>query len=400
MTAALLAIPGVAFAIEPQDVLVFSKGPLTLRPELGLAEMYNDNIFYRDKDTLQDFISVISPGLRLDLGKPQHNYLSLGYTMDQLFYADHSELETAQHSIDLRSRFELQRIRLEGSDRVQFLSSPLGGVVERVVDTNGVVTVVSRNIDRTSWDDNYTLTYDLGEKTAVYLRGYHSTVDYQQRIGLYDIETFSGTGGFSYRAFPKTALFGEIYYGQTSTEPNHPALPRNPSLNFIGGYIGARGNFTEKLSGMAKIGYESREFGDGTEAPSDPVVDLSLTQRFSEKQSLSLSYSRLNTASIQYNRQTYTADVIGLQFVQILGSTGKWRATVGGSYTLYQYEASGQTSISTQYDYVRASASLGYQIQRWLMSSIGYEYERVAGDSRAVIDYTVNRVSLRLAIGY
>ena len=387
-------------ALEPEDFLVFRTGPFSLRPQLALSEQYNDNLFYQEKDTVQDFITIVSPGLKLELGKQTHNFISLAYTMDQLFYIDNPDLETTQHLIELRNHLEWQKLMLEGSDRIQFLSNPLGGVVERVVDTNGVVTVLGNNIDRTVWDDAYTLTYLLGEKAGIYVRGNHNSVDYRQRVGLYDLETLSGTGGFSYRAFAKTAFFGEVYYGQTATDPNSPFLPSNPDLNFIGGYVGVRGNFTPKLSGMAKLGYESREFGDGTSAPSEPVVDLSLTQQFSERTALTLSYSRLNTVSVQYSRQTYTADSIGLQLSQIFGATGKWRASVGGSYVMYQYEVTGPSSNNTQYDYLRGSANLSYQIQKWLTSSVGYDFERVSGDSRAVIDYTVNRVSLRLAIGY
>ena len=37
-------------ALEASDVLVFSKGPLSLRPQFGLTEQFDDNIFYEDTD--------------------------------------------------------------------------------------------------------------------------------------------------------------------------------------------------------------------------------------------------------------------------------------------------------------------------------------------------------------
>ena len=44
---------------------------------------------------------------------------------------------------------------------------------------------------------------------------------------------------------------------------------------------------------------------------------------------------------------------------------------------------------------------MAYQIQRWLTANAGYEYEWVNGQSLSTaIDYNVNRVTLRLAIGY
>jgi hypothetical protein len=389
-----------ARGLEPEDVLFFKTGPFSLRPQMSVSEVYNDNIFYQAEDPVEDLTTILSPGLKLQLGRPEHNYISLTYTFDQLFYVDNSELNAPQHTVELANQFELQRLKLVGTDRFQLLTSPLGGVVEQVIGPGGVATTLGRNVERTSFDDNYTLSYDLGEKTGVYLRGAHTSSDYEQGIALYDIETFSGTGGFGYRAFPKTVFFGEVYYGQTTTDPNDVSLPSNPRLDFVGGYVGVRGNFTAKLSGMVKAGYESRQFADDSGGSSDPVVDAGLIQKFSEKQWLSLSYTRLSNVSIQYSRQNYTTDTISLNFSQILGPSRKWRVNLGGSYALYAYEQTGTSSGSVEYNYARASFSLGYQVQRWLTALVGYDFEHVMGDSSAVIDYDVNRVTLRLAIGY
>jgi hypothetical protein len=260
--------------------------------------------------------------------------------------------------------------------------------------------IIGQNVDRTSIDDSYTLSYDLGDKTSIYARGTHILTDYEDGVPLYDIETWTATGGFAYRAFPKTVFFGELYYGQTFTNPNEPTLPINPRLDFLGGYLGARGNFTEKLSGTVKVGYESRQFADGTSAPSDPVVDLSLTQRFTEKTALSLTYSRQNNVSVQFSRQTYTADIVGLQFSQYFGPSRKWQATAAASYALYGYEVAGTTSSTVRYDYFQGSLNLAYQIQKWLTANLAYNYDQVIGESQSQIDYTVNRVTLRLAIGF
>jgi hypothetical protein len=396
----LILVGSQVLAVEPEDVLFYKAGPLTLRPQFSLSEMYNDNIFYQHSDAVEDFVTTISPGLKLQLGRPEHNYLSLGYTLDELFYANNPDLDTPQHTLEIKDQFVWQRLKLIGVDHFQYLNSPLGGVVERIIGTNGLPVVVGQNVARTSIDDSYTLSYDLGDKTSIYGRGTHTMVDYQEGVPLYDIETWIATVGFAYRAFPKTIFFGELYCGQTFTGPNEATLPKNPRLDFLGGYVGARGSFTEKLSGTVKVGYETRTFSDGTSAPSDPVVDLALTQQFSEKRALTLTYSRQENVSIQYSRETYTADVIGLQFTQLLGTSRKWQVGANVSYTLFGYQVVGTSNTSTEYDYFRGSLSLAYQLQRWMTASLGYEYEQVIGNTQSAIDYTVNRVSLRLAIGF
>lgn len=397
---ALLSSGWTTVALEPEDVLFFKTGPLSLRPQFSLGETYSDNIFYQETDPVEDFITVVSPGVKLQLGRPDHNYVELNYQYDHLFYIENSDLNTGQHTFNLTDELALERLKLRGADRIQLLSNPLGGVVEQIIDPNGNAIIVRGNVDRFSVSDSYTLSYDLSEKTAVYVRGDHSMVDYEQSVLLYDMRKLTGTGGFAFQVFPKTAVFGEVYYGQTRTEPNNPLQPGNPRLDAVGGYIGARGDFTPKLTGMAKVGYERREFTDDSSAPSDPVADLSLAYVFSPKRSLALTYSHQNFVSVQYSRQTYTADTVGLNFNQMLGTSGKWQATLGGSYSLYGYERGGGVSQSVDYNYIRASFSLAYKIQRWLTAICGYDFEKVMGDTGQVIEYDVNRVNLRLTVGF
>src|SRR5262249_54218134 len=75
LIASLANVGQKALGLEAQDVLYFRAGPLTLRPQVGISEVYNDNVFYLAKSPVSDFITAISPGLKLQLGRPQENYL-------------------------------------------------------------------------------------------------------------------------------------------------------------------------------------------------------------------------------------------------------------------------------------------------------------------------------------
>jgi hypothetical protein len=377
-------------ALEAHEVLFLRAGPFSAMPQFGVTEIFNDNIFYYTDRRVSDFITVISPGVKLQLGRPERNTIGLAYTYDRLFYLDNHGLNTGQHLFDLRTQLEGQRLKLEGSDRIQFLSSPLGGI-ERVI--------VGSNVDRTVHDHAYTLSYQISEKTQAYMRGTYYSSDYQAGITLYDIDTVTGTAGFAYRAFPKTYLFGEGHYGWTGTTPNHPLRPSNPDLTFVGGFVGARGNFTEKLTGTVKAGYESREFDDGTSVPNSPIANAALTYRFSDNTRLTLGYSRLSNVSVQYGRRTYNADSLELRLAQALGSSRKWQATLSGNYSFYEYESSASAS-ALEYDHLRASFNLAYRVQPWLTTSLQYDFESVMSEMRGVIDYDVNRVTLRVAIGF
>jgi hypothetical protein len=426
----LVSVSRQVEAIEPSDLLIFSKDPVSVRPQLSLNETYNDNIFYQPK-AKADFITTITPGLDLQIGKTARNYLALNYRFAQHFYADRSNLNSGEHTLEFRNRFQAQRFSLIGNDQVQFLSSPIGivdevrstpftsgpgsvgaapgtvptpaptPVPETVSPARGaevVAAVGERNVERTVQFHSYTAGYNMTEKTSVYLQGLYSETDYEKGIGLYDLNTFRVVPGFAFHIVPKLSLFGEVYYGQTATTPNFAAV-KNPHSDFIGGFIGARGKFTEKLTGVVKVGYEERWFSDDSSAPSSPVADLTVDYRFSEKTSVSLNYARVHDISVQFARESYTADNITLQLQQALGTTGKWFASAGGEFGHYDYESLAGSGNRT-YDRYSANLNLAYRLQVWLTANLGYSFESINSDSGGLSDYDVNRVALSLAIGY
>ncbi|MBI4327219.1 MAG: outer membrane beta-barrel protein [Chloroflexi bacterium] len=376
-------------ALEASDLLIFSRDPVILRPQLDLSETYNDNVFFQHTNPVGDLVSTISPGLNIQIGKLEGNSFAVDYMFDNVFYAQKTEQNAQQHRLALRNKFALERLSIEGADQIEFLSSVLGG---------GISSLGLR-VDRSVYDDNYTIRYEISPKTSVYIQGAHSAIDYQETIGLYDYNTLRGVAGFAYQGLPKTSFFGELYYGQTGTDPNGTLTIKPPHAEFIGGFLGARGSFTEKLSGTVKAGYEIREFSDGTPAPSLPVVEASVTQRLSEKTVLSLQYARRGYVSVQVLKQSYTADTADLSLVQWVGTTGKLRANLGAGYNLYQYERVGLSPERTD-DSLTAYLNLTYDLRLWLKAYMGYYFESFRSDLPGVIDYDVNRVTLGLSIGY
>ena len=398
--AALVVLCQDVGAIEASDLLLFSWEPVTLKPQLALAEVYNDNLFSHPTRKQADLTTVISPGLIVLVGKRTDDHLSLSYTFNQYFYADRTDLDTSEHLIEFSNHLEGKRIGLRGTDRVQFLSSPVG-TETKVLDPQAVdrpFVVTEANIERLTLYDNYTLSYRTTEKTSVYAQGLHSTIDYEEGVRLTDITTYSVTGGFGFQAFPKTVVFGETYYGTTSSEPNTPAL-KLPDVTFFGGALGARGNFTPKLAGIIRAGYETRELEDGTSLPGAPIVNLGLTYQYSPKTTFSLNYIRRQDVSIYFEQQSYVSDVVSVSATQALGSKGKWRATLGGYYGLYDYTRTA-TLLERNYDVYVAYFTLAYQIQLWLTASLSYDRTSVLGGSREITAYDVNRVTLRLSVGY
>src|SRR5438552_355690 len=326
-----------AWAVDASDLLVYSIGPVRVRPHAAVAEQYNDNIFYRSSHTNSvsqfpvesDFITTISPGVSVQLGRREANHFILDYTLDKSWYLDHQDEGHLDHTVSFNTFLEGNRLSLTGSDHVQYLSGILGGGQN-----------LGARVNRYYFADDYRLDYRLGERTSVYADGSFNATDYQKGVPLYDDNVIRGTAGFSFKATEKTSAFGEFYYGQEATDPNDVSLAKGPHADFFGGFVGARGDFTSRLKGSVKAGYESRQYSDGTPASSSPVVEATLDQRFSDRTLASLTYPRRNSLSVQAARHAYTSDAVGAQIRQVLSSDGKFVAVVAGNFENDDYERS------------------------------------------------------------
>jgi hypothetical protein len=388
-----LSSAGAAVAFEPSEFLLIQKGPMALKPQLELLQAYSDNITYRKNDTESDLITTVSPGLSVQLGSRTFNYIDLTYFFDRVQYWENEGLSANQHRVNLAMHFEKSRFLLEGLDEFKKLTSPLGGGI----------SVGGSSVDRYVWMDLYKLTYDLSSKTAPYFEIFHSRTDYDSEFLLYDSFTLTGTLGFEYKAFSRTSFFGEVYYGFTDTDKNFDIQGDYPTANFVGAFVGARGAFTEKMIGSVKAGYEHRMYSNDSDSTGAPVVAVSLTERFSEHSTLSLTYARTQSESAQFVGSTYVNDLVGINYLQHIAEEGRLRGNVVVSYSSAKYEegspASG-TSGSRQDHLLSAGLTITYDIKLWWRAFGGYTFEFLDSSAPAIQNYRVNRVTLGMQLGY
>jgi len=392
-----LAAAGVATgimparAIQPSDMLAYSIGPLMVRPQFDITETFNSNLFYRPDHEIGDFITGISPGIHLYLGKPEHNLISLNYQFERLIHADQSQLDGNNHAFTIQTQLQGPHWLLSGQDKIQLLSNRVLGA-----ELNFVQSLVDYNM----YSDNYRLTYNLGEKTSVYLAGAFDAIDYEKGTSVLDYNNLAVTTGFAYAALPKTTFFGEIYYGQTATDPNMPTMPKYAHSDFLGGFLGAKGDFTAKVSAQLKVGYESRQFSDNTPSDGNLVVAASLDYRYSEKSSATLSAVRRSGVSVQSGNAAYVLNNVSVQLKQAIGSRDKWMASLTASYDAYNYQ--GNVFANRTDTLYRVSVGLNYLVQVWLTAGVGYELDKFKtnGTSSGISDYDVHLVTVKLAVGY
>src|SRR5437773_8768967 len=85
IAAGLFAAGARALALDASDVLVYSLGPVRVRPRVAVSGRYDDNIFFQGNKSLpgvsaeEDFITTVSPSVNFQLGRLQGNHFLVNY---------------------------------------------------------------------------------------------------------------------------------------------------------------------------------------------------------------------------------------------------------------------------------------------------------------------------------
>jgi hypothetical protein len=390
----LTASTSVVSALEASDVMVYSIGPVSIRPHVGAYTEFNDNIFYRQTDLKGDLIVDFAPGLKLQVGenKRSENHIFIDYRMDQLWYLDESELDALQHRGIFNARYSTGRTTIEGNDNIASISTPLGGGF----------SVTGQKVERLVQYDLYRLSYKLGERAGIYGEVYHSLTDFEKGIYLFDQRTLQGTFGFDWEYSADTFIFGEVFYGDTSLARNDPGS-QPPGQTYVGAFIGGRGNFTPRLIGTAKAGYQYNWFEEvgGVSTPSTdaPVVQMSLLYKATERITLEFMYNREQRISVEFVRSPFMSDEISGKMSAIFGSSGRLLATAGGRVAFHEYEPTptfpSQSSILWTLD-----PSVSWYFETWLSVKLQYEFNHFESNLPGVVDYNQNRVILGVEAGF
>ncbi len=478
-------------ALDAEDVLNYRWGKLTVKPQLDITSVFTDNVFYGNNSILaalpaspteylstnavavsiggtnnfilrgpgpdsgtlvtnglpvisrsaeHDVLMTISPGARFAYGYSDANHFSLEYTFDKIFYTEHPQYNTDQQSFLFDTSLAASHWKLKGSDQMRFLSSFLGG---------GYFSTAAQQVNRREWVDDYRFDYEISPKTYAYVEGNHYNQDYDKGLNIYDADTLRGSLGGGYNLSDLVSVFLEGYYGQTAVAPNIDTQPKGPHSTVIGGFVGLKGDFTARITGSVKVGYETRMFpesaGGGSSSASSPAVEVKLTYAPSLKTQLSLSYSRRTDVSQQFVRQALTYDNIGLTALQTIGTSGRWFVQFAANYTSTETGdlqsqffvrdlnasgvpnnfvevpdyATGNVYLVEQYKAVTGNIgrtdtqitigpTLVYQPRPWLQASLGYQFTHFSSSYRdaqyasthPLIPYDANEVTLRVSIGF
>ncbi len=392
-------------ALEPMDLLSYSYGHLTFRPRASVNEVYSDNIYYRENgpNKVGDLLNTFGAGLGVTFGRrPEldafnilggssgRNYLALDYGYSKSMYLSYSDLDGDQHSLATSAHWQANRISLTAQDQYETSASVIGGGINS-----------GNKTERASFNDSFRLNYALMPKTGVYLTGSRMLTDYAQGTPLLDTAAYKGAMGVTWNVRPKIAVFGEAYYALSSVDPNRSTDTNGPSLTSVGGSVGAQGVIGQRLMAIVRLGYETHEFSDRTPVDDTPVASVQFSYKIDDKTRAMLTYSRTVSVSCQLPGQAALYDEFSWRLSRTIGASGRWTTSVGGNFQMGDFGSSGLYA-GRQDSWWHANCSVNYLIRLWMMSSLSYEYEDFTSNARAkgIFDYSANRVTIRLSVGY
>ncbi len=380
---ALTLLSGAAGAQEPArgetvtnrsrpelDPLGLRSGGMFFYPQLGIAELYDSNIFSVDTGEIDDYITLISPGLQLRSDWNNHE-LNLFATSDIGYYADNDSENYVDYALGGDGRIDATR---DTSLDWAFFHAQLHEDRGAVDDAGGAepneYTVLSPEIsltqsfgrisvkaggglqrfdfddssvenhddrDRDEWEGTLRLGYEIVPGYEAFIRGAYFTRSYEDTVDDNGFER-SSTG---YEAVAGTALditgvtTGEVFAGYRLQNPDDAAF---------GDIAGAQygGNITWNPSGLTTVnGFVERTIEETTLTGSPGF--------FATHSGLSVDHELLRNLLLGVNLD-YT-----VRAYEEIGRDDKdLEAGLYGKYMMNR-----NLYISANYDYTRRNSNVG-----------------------------------------
>ena len=340
--------------------------PIKFHPHLDLQSSYDDNVQISSTNQQADFSFLISPGLQLEYGKPDHNYVSLDYTLGIQEFVRLTNLNAVNNDVVLQSLFNFDRIKLQinhtySDDTTEDFEA--GTRIEQ-----------QRNLTSASAEYNLNQYFSVGAL-------YHQELLHFPTPGQIDSEQYKPGVAIYYHVSPKTDVFGEFDYGVTDVSQGQNQQSESVSL-------GLRGKVTSKITGTIGVGYEHTDFS-GTDPSIDTVIaTVSLHGDFTKHTFADLTVTRqVNPSSATNASTSVTTTRVDFQINQKIYRE-KFLVYAGGAYENDEY-----TGTSRIDDVWEGRVGAKYFVTKWLEFGASYRYQHNAS-SAAFISFEQDLASV------
>ncbi len=312
---------------------------------------YDDNVLQSENGKINDTIFEADPGLEFTSGKNAQLVSLLTYSEAITRYVDTSKLDTNLARVNLTSSYDNKKTQVNLGAGFNQLNQN--------TPTSGVPGLLRRD----ATNGNIKAETDLSPKTSVDLGFTYDKTEYKV-AGLQDSKIYSVPVDVFYEYTPKLSLLAGFRYRRTDLQ----SLPDYQDYYYS---VGARGEFSAKLSGQFGVGLNQRRATGGNE--SSVGLNSNFLYAFSPKTTVNFGLSNdFGAASAGQSQKTFTVN----GGVETLFSVD-WKGNAALTYSKTEYVG---TPARTD-NYYEGSLSATYIINQNINVTASYTYRNNSSDA-------------------
>lgn len=357
-------------------------GNLTAAPFVALgdnAELFltasvdvkvDDNVYLRNSNEIDDTILTFTPGIDLVFGRNAATSGNFYYRHDFLRYSDNSNQDTNLANIGLDSLYNNGKTKFDFgfsfAETAQNEISVPGFIVPRDVTAGRAMA-----------------EFGITEKSLLGIGVRYDKSDYGLGGGFRDNSAFTLPIDYYHEYSPKLQLSAGYRYRSTDVSGAGALDSKDHFLN-----IGARGEFTPKLSGQFRVGYGKRSF-DNT-LPDDNMLGLDLNLTLAATAKTSVLFNASNDYGVSALGSSTDSLSFGATITNRVDDQWGWRASL-------HFRSIDYTSRTD--DYFEGNAGVTYTYNASMNFAAGFTH-RKNDSSLAANNFSNNVFSLTANLRY
>jgi opacity protein-like surface antigen len=367
---------------------ILHPGPFEIRPHLTMSVFYDDNIFLRPTNRVDDVVWMISPGILVGTGAYRDgdgSFFLLDYTPTVTIFTDNDDSNGQSHDVLLAGQWKTPKLTLALD---QTYNGSFGGLFDA---TNRVDReVAGGNLDRQTYATTVRGEYQFSDKTGFELDGRQIIRDYE---GFSSYNDWALASWVNYQPSEKLRTSAGATVGWRDIEANPNQMYEQ--LLVRGSY-----HVAEKVTALASIGMEFQQYQGGDSRGPTLIFGMGGEYRPREGTVLSLEAYRREQTSIYLSGQNYT--ITGFRAAARQRILDRLSATLATGYDFSDYHrTTSGTDDSRQDGFFYIGPGVDYEItERWMVG-LFYQYRQNSSNADAdQFDYQNHQVGLRTSFRF
>ena len=361
-------VPPRAPAAEREGM--FRLGSFHFYPRAAGSVFYDDNIYIRETDKVDDVVWALRPGITImssDLTTNGGKSLTVSYDPSFLVFTDQTDESTINHAAALSASLAFTRLSF--------------GLSQTVSATTDPVVEAGARTDRLALGTALTSRYAFGEKLSAEANFGLDIMDYADRYNSWD---WSNRDWLNYQYSSRLNLGVGLTLGYIDMEGF-------PDQNYENLLVRAAYSASEKLDVNATVGVDWRQYRSGVDDTLSPVWELAVAYRPQERTTLSLGCYQRYYSSAYYGNQNFLSTGVNVGLRQEFLTRYVFSVTARYYHSDYQATVVGVATRGTD-DVVAVRPQFEIELKERWSAGIFYEFSHNASDDRP---FTRNRVGLQ-----